>query len=218
MRTYLAPIGYHSTRVTRPVLSHGLDTDDRVVLLRPSGESNDAQATEAIQDVERMLNEIVPDVSASVERIAKNDLNQAVFDCSDLILSATGEIIPVFSGGPREILVPFTIAAVLHSNKVDYTFLFGDIDGRVREWNLPRLTAKIPEPSRTTLAKIASANGSISIPELTDRTGQAKSTVTRHVSQLHENGIVETSMEGKTKYTRLTVTGKLLLQLENRPS
>ena len=35
MTTYLSPIGYDSARVTRPVLSEGIDRGDTVVLLQP---------------------------------------------------------------------------------------------------------------------------------------------------------------------------------------
>lgn len=217
MRTYLAPIGYHSTRVTRPVLSNGLDTDDEVVLLRPTTEADNAQASEAVGDVERLLEEIVPAVSSRVERITSGDVTQAMFDCSELIRDADGNVILIFSGGPREILIPFATAGLLHSESVETTFLFGDIDGGVHNWDLPHLTATIPTPTRPTLRAIAASDGSVSIPELTDRTEQAKSTVTRHVTQLNKNGLVETTKDGKTKYVTLTVTGKLLLRREGLP-
>jgi len=55
MTIYLSPVGYDSTRVTRPILSEGINDGDRIVLLRPEGPDNDARALEAIEDIERMV-------------------------------------------------------------------------------------------------------------------------------------------------------------------
>lgn len=215
MRTYIAPIGYDSTRVTRPVLSRGLDNDDMVVLLRPATETDDNRATGAITDVERMLEEIEPDVTTTVERISHDDFPAATIACSDLIRAADGEIVAVLGGGARDVLLPFVIATLVHTPLLDTVLTFSDIDGQVREWNLPALTADVPAKTRATLATIAQAENEISIPDLTDQTGQAKSTVTRHVQRLDENEVVSTWTDGKTKYVRVSLTGRLLLRSEN---
>lgn len=215
MRTYIAPIGYDSTRVTRPVLSHGLDTGDVVVLLRPATETDDSRAEGALTDVERMLEEIEPDVQTAVERVTHDDLPAATMECSDLLRAADGEIVAVLGGGARDVLLPFVIATLVHTPLTDTALAFSDIDGRVREWNLPALTADVPAKTRETLAAIARAENGVSVPELTEQTGQAKSTVTRHVQRLDENGVVSTWMDGKTKYARVSLTGRLLLRAEN---
>jgi len=217
MRTYISPIGYNPTSVTRVLLSRGLETDDVAVLLRPATDTDDDRAHEAITDVERMLREIEPEVSTTVERIPHDDFPTAVLNCSDAIRAADGTVIANLSGGARDIFLPFTVAVLSHAPSIDTTLAFSDIDGKVREWELPVLTADIPNSARDTLALIADAEDSISIPELTEQTQHAKSTVTRHVSQLDDGGVVTTKQQGKTKYAELSFAGRLLLRAQQTP-
>ena len=211
MRTYISPIGYNSTSVTRPLLSRGIDTGDAVVLIRPDID-DDSRASEAITDVERLLQEIEPDVSIATERLSHTDFEQSILECGDLIRAAEGERIVTLGGGARDILLPFAIAAITHIRLIDSVLFFSDIDGDVREWQLPRLTAALRDTTRSTLTALVKLDGEASIPTLTEETGQSKSTVTRHVNQLTNEELVETWSEGKTKYVRITLTGQLLLK------
>lgn len=211
MQTYLSPIGYNSTSVTRPLLSNGVDTGDAIVLIRPDT-GDDERANEAIADVERLVREIEPDVTLETERIPCDNFENAVLRCSDLIRAAEGERIVTLGGGARDILVPFVVAAITHVQLLDTALFFSDIDGTVEEWTLPRLTATVQGTTRETLRHIVAESGGISIPELTERTNQSKSTMTRHVAQLADYSIVETWTEGKTKYVQGTLTGELLLR------
>lgn len=211
MRTYISAIGFNSTSVTRPLLSHGIDTGDHVVLVRPDQPPN-ARAEEAIDDVERLLQEIEPAVNLTTERIAHDDFERAVLECSDLIRAADGDRIVSLGGGARDVLLPFAIAAITHVRLLSTALFFSDLDGAVREWSLPRLTATIQDTTIKTLRTIAEADDAISIPELTDNTGHSKSTVTRHVTVLAEEEAIRTWTEGKTKFATVTLTGRLILR------
>ena len=209
MRTYISPIGFNSTSVTRPVLSRGVDTGDVVVLIRPVEGSDDSRAEEARKDVERMLTEIEPDVTLETEQIPHDDFPSAVLACSDVIRAAEPSRIVNLGGGARDVLLPFAFAATAHVPLLDTALFFSDIDGTVREWELPRLTPVIEGTTVDTLETIADTEGWVSIPDLTERTGQSKSTVTRHVTRLEQRGFVDTDTRGKTKYARVTITGRL---------
>jgi CRISPR-associated protein Csa3 len=211
MGTYLSAIGFNSTSVTRPLLSHGIDTGDRIVLIRPNQEP-DARADEAISDVKRLIREIEPEVKLTTEKITHDDFPTAVLECSDLIRAAEGECIVSLGGGARDVLIPFVIAAMTHVRLLSTALFFSDLDGAVREWSLPQLTAGVQDTTLLTLQTIADADGKISIPELTNRTGHSKSTVTRHVTALADNAAIETWTEGKTKFAKITLTGELLLR------
>jgi CRISPR-associated protein Csa3 len=211
MRTYLSAIGFNSTSVTRPVLSHGIDTGDQIVLIRPDQEP-DSRAEEAIADVERLLQEIEPNIKLTTERITHDEFETAVLECSDLIRAAEGERIVSLGGGARDVLLPFAIAATTHVQLLSTALFFSDLDGTVREWSLPRLTAGVQDTTLSTLQAIAAADGSISVPELTDQTGHSKSTVTRHVTALADVDAVTTRTDGKTKFVTVTLTGELVLR------
>lgn len=217
MRTYISPIGYNPTSVTRVLLSRGLETDDVAVLLRPATETDNNRAEEAITDVKRMLREIEPEISTTVEYIPHDDFPTAVLACSDVIQAANGTIIANLSGGARDIFLPFTVAVLTHAPLIDSALAFSDIDGKVREWDLPVLTAKVPNSARDTLTLIAETEDGVSIPDLTGQTQHAKSTVTRHVNQLANGGVVTTWQEGKTKYVQISFAGHLLLRAHQEP-
>lgn len=211
MRTYVAPIGYNPTTVTRPVLSHGLDTGDAITLLRPAAETDDRRARETLADIERMVEELEPEVSVQTERIPHNDFQAAVLACSDVLHEASGQIVAIFGGGARDVFLPFTVASLVHVDCIETALTFSDIDGAVREFILPRLIARCPESTWKTLVAIDRADET-SLPTLTEDTGRSKSTVTRHVNQLADRDLVETRMEGKTKWVRVAITGRLLLR------
>jgi CRISPR-associated protein Csa3 len=211
MRTYISPIGFNSTSVTRPLLSRGIDTGDEVVLIRPDVE-DDSRALEAITDVKRLLQEIEPDVSVSTERIPHTDFERAILQCSDIIRAAGEQRIVTLGGGARDVLLPFVMAAITHVRLIDTALFFSDVDGTVREWELPRLTSTLRETTQSTLTALNREGGSSSIPTLTEVTGLSKSTVTRHVNQLTDERLVEVWSEGKTKHARITLTGRLLLR------
>lgn len=211
MRTYLSPIGFNSTSVTRSVLSEGLDRGDRIVLIRPKEEGEESRANEAVEDIKRLVNEVEPEVEVRLARVAYDDFERAVLHCSDLVRAADGEVIVNFGGGARDILLPFSMAVLAHLRRIDGVLFFSDIDGRVREWTLPSLTATPSDPAWQTLEALDEIDGMAAIPELTDAADTSKSTITRHVAELEEKHLVRTWREGKTKYAELSLGGKLRL-------
>lgn len=210
VRTYIAPIGYNSTSVTRPViLSRGVEEGDQVVLLRPAGDRND-RATEAIEDVEGLLREIEPEVALTVEGVPTS-FERCVLACRDCIDAAEGHCVVSLGGGARDILLPFTIAVLARLDRVDDVLFFSDLDGSVEEWPLPRLTASVSEPASETLATIV-ARGETTLSELTEQVEASKSTITRHVDELDTSGAVDSWREGKVKHVRPTLAGRLLVE------
>jgi CRISPR-associated protein Csa3 len=215
MNTYLSPIGYDSTRVTRPVLSEGIDKGDQVILLRPAGNENDDRAMEAIEDVKRIINQIHPDVNVTKCMIPIGSSQVAVLECSELIINLDGKLVVNFGGGPRELYLPLVTATLAHPDSVDKTLQFNDLDGSVGEILLPRITGDIPDSAADTLDTIVENQSGIGIPELTKELNTAKSTVSRHIRQLEKADAVTAEMHGKTKYVKPTFSGKLRSQMKS---
>lgn len=210
MRTYIAPIGYNSTSVTRPViLSRGVEEGDQVVLLRPAGTEN-SRAAEAIDDVEGLLQEIEPDVSLAVEEIPQS-FERSVLACRDCIDAAEGKRIVSLGGGARDVLLPFTVAVVARLEAIDNVLFFSDLDGSVEEWDFPRLTASISSSARDTLAVVVGADET-TLPDLAEQLDASKSTITRHIEELVSSGAAESWREGKVKHVQPTLTGRLLVE------
>lgn len=211
MRTYVSPIGFNTTSVTRTILNQDLDKNDVVVLIRPEHGTDDDRASEAIADVEQLLQEIEPSVSVSVDRVPHDDFSTAVMACSNVLRAADGSVIVNLGGGARDVVVPLTIATVAHAHKIDSMVGFSDIDGHVREWELPMIPSNVSKGATETLELIDGENDSVSIPALEKQTDRAKSTVTRHVNQLETEGLVTARTEDRTKHVEITLGGRLYL-------
>lgn len=210
MRTYVSTIGYYDTRVVRPVLDHGLNAGDVVVLLRPYNDDEDGDS--AVADVRRIFSELGPDVEVVVEQITYDDFPTGVMECLDVLAAADGETIANFGGGPREIFLAFSIAALVAGERVNTVLQFTDIDEEVKQLRLPELMATLPTKTHETLRAVSESDGKSSLPKVADQSGQSRSTVGRHLDDLEAAGAVETQKQGKTRYVELTLGGWLRLR------
>lgn len=217
MQTFVSPIGYDTRRVTRPVLRHGIDSDDKVFVLRPALESDTERATQTIADVEQYLHEVDPGMTVVVERVPTDGFETTVTACDDVLQAANGDLVISLGGGARDVLLPLQVATLCRVNDVDTVLFFSDVDEGVTEWSLPRLTATVPDRAKKTLAAIEAAEEPVSLSMIADHTGRSKSTVVRHVKSLETEGLAESFTEGKIKYVRTSFTGRLLGRRADTP-
>ncbi|MEY7849097.1 CRISPR-associated CARF protein Csa3 [Natrarchaeobius sp. A-rgal3] len=212
MRTYISPIGYDTRRVTRPVVQQGLGPDDTMILLRPSTESDTERAMQAVADVEQLLQEIEPRATCSIERISTETFESTVRDCCAVVtdVDSEREVVVSLGGGPRDILLPLTIAALVLVQTIDQALFFSDLDSTVQEWRLPNLTTTIPKRAIDTFECIVAAEDWQVLSSIADETDQSKSTVIRHVNDLEDAGVVESDTTGKAKQVRAVFSGELL--------
>lgn len=208
MRTYVSTIGHHSTRVMRPILNNGIESDDTVVLLRPRGDSSE-QGDKAVQDVRQTVREIGPEAEVTVENISYESFETSVLECVDILEAAEGTVIVNFDGGPREIFLPFTVATLSQPGLIDTCFQFRDIDGEVSEVSLPNLVERTPESTDETLEAIVELDGSTTLPDIAAKTGKARSTIGRHLDNLEASGAVRTDKSARTRHVELTLGGRL---------
>jgi CRISPR-associated protein Csa3 len=211
MQTFISPIGFNTTSVTRSLLEHGIDSEDTVQLIRPATETNDNRATEAVEDVKRLLQEIEPKIVVHTESIPHNDFEDAVMTCSNLLRTAGGEVVVSLSGGARDVLLPLTVATMAHEAAITTTLGYSDIDGQVREFGLPSVSTMPSKGALETLRVVADANSSVTLPELSDNLEAVKSTITRHVSSLEDAGYVTSWIKERNKHVSITLSGRLCI-------
>lgn len=212
MRTYLSTLGFHETRVTRPIIKHGIEEGDRVVLVRPAIDGNSERAADAVGYVEDMVAEIEPDATVTTEQVDTSEFTMTILQCSDLLsaVDRDRELILNFGGGAREVLLPLLLAAVLHAPVVDRAYQYTDVDQEVVTVPVPNLTTQIPPSSTETFDLLVHLDREVSLPKLAAESDKSKSTVSRHVESLAEAGVFETKIEDNTKYASLSQTGALI--------
>lgn len=212
MRTYISTLGFHETRVTRPVIKHGIDDGDRVILVRPGNDGNSERAADAVGYVQDMVGEIEPDATVTTEQVDTSEFMTTILQCSDLLAAVDRdrELVVNFGGGAREVLLPLLIATVLHAPVVDQAFQYTDVDQEVETVPIPSLTTQIPSSAVDTFELLVHLDREMALPELATESDKSKSTVSRHVESLAEANVFETWMEDNTKYVSLSQTGVLI--------
>lgn len=212
MRTYLAPLGFDSRRVVRPVLSEGLDAGDEVVLLQPSDSSG--RGIDAMEEVEDVLTQVVPDLALHIENLPYNDFVETALSCIDLIQAAEGETIVILGGGARELLFPLTVATFSSERNIDTILQVGDIDGSVERIPKLNLGGSATDAEASLLSELTTLNTPLSISEIAKNLEKSKSTVARHVNSLEEEGFVKTQTDGRVKAVGVTDSGRIFLKTQ----
>ncbi|TKX81323.1 CRISPR-associated CARF protein Csa3 [Halorubrum sp. SD626R] len=210
MRTYLAPLGFDSRRVVRPVLSEGLDESDRVVLLQPANGSD--QSEDAYEEVEDVLTQVVPDLKLESEHLPYADFVETTLLCADFMQAAEGETIVVLGGGAREILFPLTVATFSNEKHINTVLQVGDIDSSVRR--LPRLNLRgnISDAEAALLGDLNDLERPLSISDIATELDKSKSTIARHIDSLESENFVRTTKEGRTKMVEITNSARIFLK------
>ncbi|WP_245758010.1 CRISPR-associated CARF protein Csa3 [Natronobacterium haloterrestre] len=210
MRTYLAPLGFDSRRVVRPVLSEGIETGDQVVLLQPASSSD--RGEDAFQEVQNVLTQVVPDLDLETEHLPYTDFVETTLYCADLIQASEGETIVILGGGARELLLPLTVATFTSGENIDTVLQVGDIDSSVRR--LPRLNLRgeVSDAEATLLADLHDLDTVLSISEIADELDKSKSTIARHINSLESAGFVRTRKNGRSKTVEITDSGRIFLK------
>ena len=209
MRTYLAPLGFDSRRVVRPVLSEGLDESDHVVLLQPTNGSD--QSEDAFEEVEDVLTQVVPDLKLESERLPYTDFVETTLLCTDIIQAAEGETIVVLGGGAREILLPLTVATFSNENHINTVLQVGDIDSSVRRLPFLNLRGNVSDAEAALLTDLTDLDTPLSISDIATALEKSKSTIARHVDSLDSEGFVKTTKQGRTKTAEPTDSGRIFL-------
>jgi len=210
MRTYIAPLGFDSRRVVRPVLSEGLDNEDEVVLLQPSNSSD--RGDDAYQEVVDVLTQVVPDLSHHTEHLPYTDFVESVLYCIDLIQSADGETIVILGGGARELLFPLVVATFSSERFIDTILQVGDIDNSVRRLPEINLRGKATDAETKLLSELQTLNTPLSISDIANEFNKSKSTIARHVNSLSEEGFVSTESDGRAKTVMVTDSGRIYIK------
>lgn len=185
-----------------------------MLLLRPADDKADSRAQEAVDDLERMVTQVQPQVSVENRYVTHDEFETAVVECSDIITKITDSLVVNLGGGPREIYLPLVTAILAHPNATKKVLQFSDLDDSVRQIELPRITGGVSQPALETRRSVVMTDAGIGIPDLADRVDKAKSTVSRHIRELEEAGAVRTEIHGKTKVIIPTVSGKLRARMD----
>lgn len=207
-QTFVFNMGYDTSHVNSVLASEGVSSGSNVILV-VLGEA-DSRQENSIDEIQSYLGSLDIDVSLEVFPLA-GDIGK---DMSALVelFSERQDICLSLSGGPRDTLIPLTLAATFSDNRISKTYFRSDIDAELDEIDLPYFS---PDISETELSLIREcAENRKTAREITDNTVFSDSTVYRVLDDLADRNLIQiTKDEGKKNYG-LTSLGKLIISRE----
>jgi len=212
MKTYISLSGFDTSQIVSLMVKFGIEGNDRLVLIRPEGEEDDLRGEAAIQAIQELSRKINTTIIVDIHRVDHRDFEGMVISFIDLIRRSEGEIVVNLSGGPREIFLALTVAAIAQASRISKTTNFSDIDRAIRDVNLPeiRIPNLIDDKLRTVLSDILE-NQPTTITEIARRNALSESTVSRRINKLQDLNAVDVIAKGKSKEVRITLVGEILL-------
>jgi CRISPR-associated protein Csa3 len=212
MATFIATLGFDSTRVTRPVLTHGLEEQDEIVLIHPVDHDN-ARAEEAKDDIHRMMTELQPNVEIRTVTLDPKAFFDGIRRTAAQVDAAEDEVVLILGGGARDIYLPVAFTAFVRQSAIDTILQFSDITGSVSELAIPDFLHPPGDSVVKTLKTVVNKGEKMSLSLIAHSLEIAKSTVARHVTELEEREFVHSELDGKSKMVYPTEQGRLAVDL-----
>ncbi len=203
--SFVFNMGYDTSHVISVLASEGLEDGSLVVLVTPG--SVDDRQENAVSDIKNYLDSLDIDVSLQLFSAGKS-LESDIENFTGLF-SNLDNIVLSLSGGPRDLLIPLTVASTMHSGNIDKTVFRSDIDSELSEIKLPDISINLSDSDRKLIEELGSSSG---VKEIVENIGISKSTVYRKLSEFENKGIVESEKKNGRKIYSVTSTGKALLR------
>ena len=209
MKTYISLSGFDTSQIVSLIVKYGIEGGDRIILIRPENEK-DTRGEQTVQAIRDLSRQIDSSINLQIHRVNHLDFEGLVVSLKGLLENAEGQVIANLSGGPREILLGFTIACLSQSQKIFKTTNFSDIERSLNEIILPNIKATLDEKLKRILMDVK-GNQPTTITDIAQRLSLSESTISRQVGRLVDLKALDFVQKGKTKEVRITLTGKLLL-------
>lgn len=211
MKTYVSLLGFETTQFFSLIVKYGIEKNDRIILIRPQDES-DQRGQKAVREVEDIAAKIDISFKVNVHKVNHLDFDSMLLSMIDLLENLEGEIIANISGGPRDVLLAFSIACMAKAEKISRVTNYSDIDHELREISLPHIVNGLDEKLIMLLEDIAKNEPTIA-SEIADHLQISESTISRSLNKLKDLKAIDVNSKGKTNYISVTTTGKIFLKI-----
>ncbi|RPJ78529.1 MAG: CRISPR locus-related DNA-binding protein [Alphaproteobacteria bacterium] len=213
MKTYISLLGFETSQFFSLIVKYGIEKDDRIILIRPQNET-DERGQKSVREVEDIAKKIDGSIKVEIHKVNHLNFNEMLLSIIDLFESVKTEIIANISGGPRDILLAFSIACLTQTGKISKVTNRSDIDHELREIQLPHIVSSLDEKLNILLEDIINHEPTIA-SEIADRLQISESTVSRNINKLKELKAIDVEHQGKIKYISATTTGKIFLKIRS---
>lgn len=188
-------MGYDTSHVTSVLSNEGLSEGSRVILIVP--ESRDARQENAIADLENYLNSLDIGVELSIFPVGKS-FNEDLSSISDMLAGLKNPVVSL-SGGPRDFLIPLTVAVLLQEELEKVKFR-SDLNSQLKELDLPGISIELNVSEEKIVSSLMESPKDVD--KLVKSTHLSESTVYRSLKTLEGKNMASKD-SGKYKATSL---------------
>lgn len=195
VKNFIFNLGYDTSHIISVVSSEGVSKGSKIILIAPE-DRNDRQMN-AVDDIFNYVSSLNQDIEIKFfnpeDSLLDNvgSFSKLFSDVENLVLS--------LSGGPRDWLIPMTIASNLSQDSIQKVYFRSDLDSELNEIDIPGLSPGLDESELEVLEAfekefkpVNTVVGEVSISE---------STIYRKLEDLEDRGLVEkTESEGVSLY------------------
>lgn len=204
-KRFVFNMGYDTSHVTSVLTSEGLEDDSEVYLIVP--DSIDDRQRNSIADIRNYIDSLNLEIELACFE-ADEGLESNILKFSELF-PFSGKTILSLSGGPRDHLVPLTLAASLNSSEIDQFYFRSDLDSDIENLNVPDLHPDLSDTDKQILKAIESKYSEAS--EIEQEVDASDSTVYRRIRSLLERNLVEEKDLNGSSSFRATTSARVIL-------
>jgi CRISPR locus-related DNA-binding protein len=201
-------MGYDTSHVTSVLASEGLEDGTRVVLAVVQG--LDERQENSVSDVRNYLDSIDIETELSLVEVS-GSMGERIAKFLDILEGERQKVVSL-SGGPRDNLVPLTLAVSASSKGPEKVYMRSDVDSKLQRIDIPDTPVDLSDSESGILQSL---DGFTSVESIISELDYSGSTVYRRLSDLESRELVESrKLDGESCY-RLTATGRLALEVRD---
>ena len=217
-KTFVSTLGFTESLVLAPIVKLGLNRDDRLIILVPSGLGDEDRIENTLRKLRDMLNAISGDsFDMRTVSVPVDDFAEAVRLVRKIIIDEAeveGRTVYVnISGGMRALVIEaYTATLLARTLRGNIAFTELELEGSAGSVKIIPVTfpKQFTETKRRILKELAGETAPLGMKELAERTGLSLPTLSRNLREMMRDGLVELRKEGKRILAQITKEGRIL--------
>ena len=217
-KTFVSTLGFTESLVLAPIIKLGLNRDDKLIILIPSGLGGEDRTENTLRKLRDMLNAIsggsfnmqtvsipVDDFAEAVRMIRRIIIREAELKNRTVYVNV--------SGGMRALVIEaYTATLIARTIRRNITFTELELEGSAGSLKIIPITfpKQFTETKRRILKELAKEETPTGMRELAERTNLSLPTLSRNLREMAKDHLIELKKERRRILAKITKEGKIL--------
>ncbi len=215
-KAFVSTLGFTESLVLAPIIKLGLNRDDKLIILIPSGLGGEDRTENTLRKLRDMLNAISGgSFNMQTVSIPVDDFSEAVRLIRDIIIKEAEDraVYVNVSGGMRALIIEtYTATLIARTMRRNITFTELELEGSAGRLEIIPITfpKQFTETKRRILKELAKEDRSIGMRELAKKTSLSLSTISRNLREMAKDNLIKLKKEGRRVLAKTTRVGRIL--------